>query len=221
MKYYDLINSVTKLETEPQFKKTEPFYPETMVSLEVIQSDIRKLELKKDVLGTIKDKFLVGWGRLWRVVNRGDIDWEGLHKRLIRMESDFAVLRFRNFRTIDFGEASISHAVKAVFNSIDIPLLKGITTRSHILHTLNPEIFVMWNQKIVKLYKSRNSLIENNDNGYLEFLKEMQKELKEAIKDRKLKTGLKQEIIELEIRRNFSDKTLARILDEYNHFITK
>jgi len=53
--------------------------------------------------------------------------------------------------------------------------------------------------------------------GYLEFLKEAQNGIKEAFSDYKRESGKGFDKIEQEIRSKFKNKTLARIVDEYNY----
>ncbi len=59
-------------------------------------------------------------------------------------------------------------------------------------------------------------LLFDHPEGYLEFLKETQKELREALEDRKKETGKELDEIEEEIQQKYKSNTLARIIDEYN-----
>jgi len=85
---------------------------------------------------------------------------------------------------------------------------------------LSPEIFVMWDNAIVQKYHKRNHHIDYSPEGYLEFLKEMQKEIIEALYEHKTETDKELDEIERELRQRFMNKTLAKIIDEYN-WITK
>jgi hypothetical protein len=77
----------------------------------------------------------------------------------------------------------------------------------------------MWDEDIRKEYKKKNSGIRDTPEGYLEFLKEAQKELKEALEDRQRETGKGLDDIEEEIRHKYKNKTLARIIDECNWIV--
>jgi len=55
--------------------------------------------------------------------------------------------------------------------------------------------------------------------GYLEFLKEVRKELEEALHEHQQETGRGLDDTEREIRNRYKNKTLARIVDEYNWII--
>jgi hypothetical protein len=85
-----------------------------------------------------------------------------------------------------------------------------------MLHLLNPEIFVMWDDAIRKDYKKKNSGIRDSSEGYLEFLKEIQRELKETLEDRQRESGKGLDEVEQETCHKYKNKTLARIIDEYN-----
>ena len=82
----------------------------------------------------------------------------------------------------------------------------------------NPEIFVMWDMGIRQKYKKiSKNICYGNAEGYLEFMLESQKEIREALNDRNRTTGETLEVIEKELRDKFRNITLAKIVDQYNY----
>ena len=212
MKYKDLIDNVNKYTY-----KNEPLYFEAITVLEELRKDLTKLDATKHLIGIVKP-FLGDWGRMWRVVGRAGLNWEGLGERLRSSEKDFGNLRKERFQTIDFEKDEISDSITTIYGKLDsLPYLGSPTTISKTLHVLNPEIFVMWDIGIREKYKNKNNRIRANPEGYREFLKETQKEIREALNDRKKEAGKGLDEIEKEIRNRYKNITLAKIIDEYNY----
>jgi hypothetical protein len=214
MKYKDLIDKVDKFEEEIEL--TECIYFGAIKGLKDAQVDLNKLDDIQHVRRIIKP-FLIQWGNMGRVVGREGLDWKKLGKTLRGLEAEFAKLRNRKFIYTDFKEEKFSIAIKEIYDELDIISYLGSPTAiSKILHLLNPEIFVMWDNDIRKSYRKKNKCVLDTSEGYLEFLKEVQRELEEALEDRQRETGKGLGEIEQEIRIRYKHKTLARIVDEYN-----
>lgn len=214
MKYKDLIDNVNKYHYKNEFT-----YFRTIEQIKDLRDDISTLSVTKHLLGIIKP-YLIKWGRMGRVVGRDDLPWETLGKILRNLENEFAELRHQRFRTINFDDSAVSYAVTTIYGKLDPLLYLGSpTTISKVLHLLNPELFVMWDKGIRARYKQRKNRIQDNAGGYLTFLKESQKELLEAFHDRQVKTEKNHAAIEAEIRNQFDNKTLAKIIDQYNYGI--
>lgn len=173
------------------------------------------------MIGIVKP-FLIKWGRMGRVVGREGLDWRGLGERLRSSEKDFGNLREEKFQTIDFGKDEISDSITTIYERIDpLEYLGSPTTISKTLHLLNPEIFVMWDIGIRNRYKKKNNYVLCNSGGYLEFLKETQREIREALNDRQKMTGKDLDKIEKELRKKYENKTLAKLIDQYNYGIAR
>ena len=212
LKYKDLIDKVNKYHY-----KNEPIYFEAIADLEELRKDLTKLNDTKHLIGIVKP-FLIKWGRMGRVVGRDGLDWRGLGEELRSSEKDFGNLRRERFQTIDFEEDKISDSITTIYGKLDpLPYLGSPTTISKTLHLLNPEIFVMWDKDIRKEYRKTNSRIRDNPEGYLEFLKETQKLIRDALDDRKKVSGKGLDEIEEEIRNKCKNITLAKIIDERNY----
>jgi hypothetical protein len=157
------------------------------------------------------------WGMMGRTVGRKGLDWKKLGETLRILENDFGVLRNGRFLTIDFNDRNVSTTIKNIFSRIrSIPYIGGHTSTPKIMHLLDPEIFVMWDKDIRETYNERNNRITDSSSGYLEFLKEIQKELRQSFRARQKEIGRSLDEIEKEIRSKYGNKTLARIVDEHN-----
>ena len=212
LKYKDLIDNVNKY-----YYKKEPIYFEAIADLEELRKDLTKLDDTKHLIGIVKP-FLIKWGRMGRVVGREGLNWRSLGERLRSSEKDFGNIREKKFQTIDFEKDKISDSITTIYGKLDpLPYLGSPTTISKTLHLLNPEIFVMWDIKIREKYRNKNSGIRNSPEVYVEFLKETQKEIRDALNDRKKETGRELDEIEKEIRNKYKNITLAKIVDEYNY----
>ncbi len=212
MKYKDLIDNGNKY-----YYTKEPIYFEAIADLEELRKDLTKLDDTKHLIGIVKS-FLIKWGRMGRVVGREGLDWRGLGEGLRSSEKHFGKLREERFQTIDFEKDKISDSITTIYGKLDpLPYLGSPTTISKTLHLLNPEIFVMWDNDIRKEYKKKNSRIRDNPEGYLEFLKETQKLIKDALNDHKKVSGKGLDEIEKEIRNKLKNITLAKIIDELNY----
>ena len=217
MKYEDLIDRVNI--NEEEFGLVECVYFGAIKKLELVQKDLNKLDDIQHVRRVIKP-FLIQWGMMGRVVGREGLDWKKLGETLRLLENQFGKLRNKKFLTINFNEENISNNIREIYQKIrGIRYIGGHTCTPKILHLLNPEIFVMWDEEIRKKYHNKNGRIRDSPEGYLEFLKEAQKELKEALEDRQRNTGKGLDDVEEEIRHKYKNKTLARIIDEYNWIV--
>lgn len=202
---------------EEKIVNTEPIYFESIEKLADVRENLSKLDIDRHLLGVIRP-FLIQWGTMARVVGQEGLNWVGYGQKLRDLEPEFAKLRGKRFLTADFNEEFVSNAIKTIYGELKrIPELGGPTVISKVLHLLNPEIFVMWDGNIRKAYRVKNRHLGEFAEGYLEFLEEAQREIKEAFSD--YQKGSKKDFdeIEKEVRSKFKNKTLARIVDEYNY----
>ena len=214
MRYEEFAKQVNKY-----YYKKEPTYFEAIADLEELRKDLAKLDCTKHLIGIV-ELFLIKWGRMGRVVGREGLDWRGLGERLRSSEKDFGNLREEKFQTIDFEKDEISDSITTIYERIDpLEYLGSPTTIPKTLHVLNPEIFVMWDIGIRNRYKKKNNCVLCNSGGYLEFLKETQREIREALNDRQKMTGKDLDKIEKELRKKYENKTLAKLIDQYNYGI--
>lgn len=214
MRYEDLLRVASHFEKEIEL--TECIYFGAIEKLGDVRKNLNKLDDVQHVRRVIKP-FLIQWGMMGRTVGREGLNWKKLSETLRSLEIDFDVLRNRRFLTIDLNKRKVSIAIKNIFSRIrSIPYIGGHTSTPKIMHLLNPEIFVMWDEAIRKTCNKRNKRITDSSTGYLEFLKEIQKELRLSLGAHQKETGGSLDELEKEIRSKYKNKTLARIVDEYN-----
>jgi len=217
MKYSDLIEKVDEFEAE--YWLAECMYFAAIEGLKEVRDDLKTLDDIKHVRRIIKP-FLVQWGSMGRVVGRENLDWLGLGNALRKSENEFSILRKERFVHINLDNKGISDSIVKLYENIDsIPYIGGLTAIPKILHLCNPEIFVMWDDAIRDDYKKKSNLIRDSAKGYLEFLKLAQKEIIEALTKRRKETMRALDELEKEIRARYKNKTLARIVDQYNWIV--
>jgi len=94
------------------------------------------------------------------------------------------------------------------------------TDSSKILHTMLPHLIVMWERDIRKeILGSANRKWETVYTW--EFLPKMQKELKQAIESCRREKNLSRQAAIKYIRDKCDDKTLPKLVDEYNYMVCK
>ncbi|MFH1455768.1 MAG: hypothetical protein ABIF40_02355 [archaeon] len=116
----------------------------------------------------------------------------------------FKQLKNKKFATADFSK--IKRQIKRIYSSFS--KIKGIeyTGASKVMHLLNPELFVMWDNairnksQVSEKNRKRHTHFKNTADGYLEFLDYMQKRYNG------IKKGVK-------------GRTLAKCIDENNYII--
>jgi len=217
MKYTELVAIVDR--NVEEYDLSECLYFGALEKLKQVQENLNLLDDIRHVQRVIK-LFLVSWGNMSRVVGRKGLKWKELGERLRNLEKEFSELRNKKFLTIDFNNAVVANPIKTIYAKLDnLPYLGSPTTISKVLHLLNPEIFVMWDNEIERKYHKRNHYVKYTPEGYLEFLKESQKEIKEAFHDCQEETRQELDEIEASVRKRYGNRTLARIVDQYNWMI--
>ncbi|MEM1508498.1 MAG: hypothetical protein QW291_03365 [Thermofilaceae archaeon] len=219
MRYRELVESVRNF--EDSFWFGEYMYFKALEMLKEVRVDLGRLELERHVKQIIK-MFLAQWGRMGRTVDRKDLDWKQLTEQLRNSKESFQKLQGKTFLDINLEDKEIADAIIKCYSSAKVDYI-GATAISKILHLLNPELFVMWDDDIRRKYK-----VAGGAKGYLEFLKLVKREVEEAIEEEAKKSGCnKKEIVERICRelpsnklgREYGRKTLAKLIDEYNWWV--
>ena len=133
-----------------------------------------------------------------------------------------AVLRNTTILDAEFGDGDVSQLIICTLDAIARygPRKYESTAASKILHTINPELFVMWDRAIRGGYglgednANKNSQWKREGVGYADyFLPRMQRLAHLAIEQVK---GITHDPIDL-LRSPNCSHSLAKILDEYNY----
>jgi len=125
-----------------------------------------------------------------------DFNITKFQKTIKEINPIFDKLKDKNFETADFDK--LKKDITFIYNKVT-KLVKQ-TGATKIMHFKNPNLFVMWDMGIRKLYKIPQTYTTAED--YINFLKLMQKEF-------------------LNIKWKHKDMTFARAIDEYNFVITQ
>ena len=221
MKYEELIEKIKRFEDEYWF--AEYVYFKALEHLQDVRQDISRLKLKKHVKDIIHI-FLSQWGQMARVVGKKDTEWDKLTDNLRRQKEAFQRLQHETLLSINFDDEEVAKHVRNLYKSAKVRNI-GPTAISKILHLLNPGLFVMWDDEIRKKWKKKYPRINESADGYLEFLRAVQGEVKEAIEEelgrsRKSEQEIVEEICTTlpskKLGSEYRTKTLAKLVDEYN-----
>jgi len=216
MLYKNLIYFIDKYEEEEEF--VELLYFEALQRLVAPMNDLRKLDEVLHVERVIKP-FLIHWGTMTRVVGRQNLDWHLLTKTLKKLEPEFSKLRGLKFLEMDFVDPKISNSIEKIFKNIrSIAYIGGPTGLSKIIHLMNPEVFVMWDEGIIGKYHHKYGQIKGTAEGYLRFLRMARVGIEDAFKDYKNLTGKSLENIRTDFQQQYHDKTVAKLIDEFNEY---
>lgn len=139
-------------------------------------------------------------------------------------------LRDKSLLTIEFDK--YERNIKAIYTKIDEVKGIGATATSKILHLLNPDLFVMWDQNIrsewnrcldeknFKEFKENIGRITETATSYVRFMQLMQKVgnefLEEYMKERGIQDRNKAEEM---LSKEYCGKSIVKLLDEYNWLI--
>lgn len=172
------------------------FYGKDVWSLEKLSVDT----VKRDAI-----KFLNKW--------RSRIPYaraDSLLDKLLDIKVHLDVLHDTSLRDADIQ--GLSGKIKRIFDGLEPTV--GSTGASKIIHMIKPKFFVMWDRDIRKDFGYRYGL----SNEYLTFMKRMQEEAENVVKNyREVHTDINSDNeAEKNIERICDRKTLAKLLDEYN-----
>jgi hypothetical protein len=221
MKYAELVKGVKNY--EDSFWFVEYLYFKALELLGDVRADLSRLETVEHVEEIIK-MFLIHWGGMRRTVGREGLGWEQLTRRLREAKDAFQKLYGKSLLDIDFDDVGVRDAIMRTYEAVNIKYI-GATAISKILHLLNPEVYVMWDEKIRRKYRVRG-----NAKGYIDFLKQMKKEVEEALKERarEKRCSIKEvaeeickELPSKKLGKEYSRKTLAKLIDEYNWWFVR
>ncbi len=153
-------------------------------------------------------KYLIRFLDLYGVYNTHKANLEKLAKIINNYNN--LLKQFNNTDLLRLDLDKYRNNIINLFEEIDNKVkYLGLTSTSKILHLLKPEVFVMWDKEIAKLYNKRN-----NTEGYFEFLKICKNELEKLLEELR-KHGIKNP--EDKLRKRYR-KPLTKLIDEYNWF---
>jgi hypothetical protein len=218
MLYQDLKLYINEYERETQL--VEVLYQAALERLDVPRQDLNKLDETIHVKYVIKS-FLVHWGAMTRVVERKKVNWHSLTKRLKGLEAVFNKLRMLKFMDANFVDPAISSSIAKIWESIGkLKYLGGPTCTSKIIHLINPEIFVMWDNQIIANYHKYYRHVTPNAKGYIVFLDRLKSRVEKAIEVEARKQNVPAKSVRIDFIQfaKRKKKTIAKLLDEFNEY---
>ncbi len=231
MRYSDFKEGIWGFEQENWFG--EIVYFETLSRLRPFGLDTERLT-KDEVEGVIR-MFLLQWGQMARAINRKDTDWNQMLSKLKGISNVLKELGKESILNADLE--SKKELILEAYGGLHCIKHFGATSIPKILHLLNPELFVMWDERIRANENNRLGfdLVDGEPQkftkapcGYLKYLRACQDEARMALEEGKRTTSdslcevlrrLLAERPEVEPEKlgsKYSCKTLAKLIDEYN-----
>lgn len=159
-------------------------------------------------------KFIASWDR-WFIGEAED--FQRIYAEIM---PDISLLMDKSIDSVDLDDAQVEKSISYIFDKIagGLSYKHQSTDASKILHTILPNLVVMWDRKI------REGILGdvNKDWGtaYVwEFLPKMQKEAKEAIMSYAQEKGLEFANAKRAIEETCRGHSLAKLLDQHNYVI--
>lgn len=183
----------------------ECMYFGALKGLSGVKNDLSKIDDTVHIERVLRP-FLIQWGMMAQPLARKGMKWAQLGTKLRKLELHFKALRKESLLLSKFEDKYNSVHVREIYEELDSIKYVGPTGVCKIMHLINPEIFIMWDKKIrEKIYN-----VEDSASGYLEFLGKNQRLLETVFNDEKKRNDL---------RSKFPNKTLAKLIDEFNWYI--
>jgi len=134
----------------------------------------------------------------------------------LKEEKIYRISYEKKIENLNRSSLRLQEAVAIIFNAIVNCFHRYESTdTSKIIHTINPEFFVMWDRGI-RLSLLGNEEGTGEDYAY-KFIPRMHEEIREAIESFTKENHCNEEEAVKEISLMADGKTLAKLLDEYNY----
>ena len=162
-------------------------------------------------------------------MEESDLAAEAIRNQLIQTLPYLQTLIGFDLETVDFdanvivgeNQIPISRACEEFYNSLreNIGHRFAATATSKLLHLLQPNLFVMWDNNILAFYRRNNPNIRDSGSGYCAFLRSMQEmaiNIHEAFSRQTQGQEDDPATFLSEQLRYDQPQTLAKFIDEYN-----
>ena len=190
-----------------------------LMSNELLLNTLRNspAELNVEQIQTNVIRFLNAWQCR---MNNNVQAAEAIHNQLIQTLPYLQALGGSNLETVDFDAKIIVQACEEFYNGLrnNIKHRFAATATSKLLHLLQPNLFVMWDNKILASYRQDRN-IPDSGAGYCVFLRLMQEmaiNIREAFNHQNQGQGDDPAAFLSEQLRYDQPQTLAKFVDEYN-----
>lgn len=154
----------------------------------------------------------------WKCMVKDDRATAEATKRVL-VQSNRVLRNLRSKTILDIDNLSDlqRNEMVSVYSQFDLIPHFGPTAVSKIVHILKPDLFVMWDDAILRHYAKMNPQINGTGKGYLAFLSTISKMGHEVIRDFRKSYPMGEPEIFLCKKLGYSlRKSLAKFIDEYN-----
>ena len=181
LNYTNFVKLVKQFEED--YDIGEMVYYETLKRLKNVRKDLSRLNDDMHLKGVMR-QFLTVWGGMGRVVERKkeELDWKGLGDKLQSLRDDFKKLNKKSLCELKDHDFEVIENIYKTIHDSQIKYLRGPTTLSKILHVLNPEVFLMWDDNIREKIVEKVFAVnlgndveydgEDNADGYRKYIKD-------------------------------------------------
>lgn len=182
-------------------------------------------EIQDQVIGG----FLNRWGSC-RLKNTEQLA-SGIRGSVIKLRHNLKALNEFRIETVDFEkkidvnkeELQLSQVIDRCYENLNNIKGVGPTVTSKLLHSLQPALFVMWDNNILPHYHQNDQQVKNTGAGYCVFLQIMQQiamDVRRGFQSAVLDAANQDPADYLSKRMGYNPpKTMAKYLDEYNWMI--
>jgi len=139
-------------------------------------------------------EFVRRWNRRRPIAKNKD----RIREVVISLKKEFQTIKHYNLEDLEFTPKNIESIMK-IFDTLSATVLK-YTGTTKLMHGMNPNLFVMWDNGIRKHYG-----FGPNSIGYINFMRLMQEKMQEIVRNHR-----KEEIIKE------TGVSLPKLVDEYN-----
>jgi len=160
--------------------------------------------------------------KLWDFILKWDFHFKGDEGKFKQIYQEIypviQALEGKRIEDANFDDEKLKEAICEVFDKVvrcPREHRHEYTDASKILHTILPNLFVMWDENI--RYAILGKVIVDGEDYAYHFLPLMQKELKEAINTYMEENNSNSEEAIKKISEQCDGKTLAKLIDEFNY----
>ncbi|WP_456372518.1 adenosylcobinamide amidohydrolase [Methanocaldococcus sp.] len=194
------------------YELDDVIYEKAVKELEKIVNGHKKLTPE------IAFKYIVRFLELWGV-NRTPISLKQLIEVIESVKNDLKKLNGKKLISLNDEERlnidEHKEDIKNLYTELKGVDGVGDTAVSKILHLLNPDVFVMWDEEIRKHYGIKNPTAEK----YIEFMKMMQNLGLKFLEDYAKYNNIDLKDAEEKILNDYKNKPLSKLIDEYNWLV--
>lgn len=165
-------------------------------------------------------EFLNKWG--CRLRNYDNLTAENLRNCIVRIHPELLVTQDFSILTFNFEIVENRQRIEKIFNSFwfygsDIAKNFGPTATSKVLHIINPDLFVMWDDAIRLNYWVQNNDIIDSGRGYCFFLIETKRIAVRLVDECRERFNVTDPASWLSERLNVNPPhSLTKFIDEFN-----